>query len=92
MRWASSQAGEAARARGSAPAPAQALPPPTPNAKPSRLSGVPAAEHVTVIYDYEAQAEGDLSFTSGDATEICLAGIRKGNSCMNIESEVQGVL
>lgn len=38
--------------------------------KPSRLSGVPAAEHVTALYDYEAQAEGDLSFVTGDVIEI----------------------
>lgn len=44
--------------------------PPPPKAKPSRLSGVPAAETVTALYDYEAQAEGDLSFTTGDVIEI----------------------
>jgi amphiphysin len=54
--------GAAAKAKGSAP------PPPKP--KPSRLSGAPAAEHVTALYDYEAQAEGDLSFTTGDVIEI----------------------
>ncbi|KAJ9659291.1 BAR adaptor protein Hob1 [Coniosporium apollinis] len=54
--------GAAAKAKGAAP------PPPKP--KPSRLSGVPAAETVTALYDYEAQAEGDLSFTTGDVIEI----------------------
>lgn len=44
--------------------------PPPPKPKPSRLSGVPAAETVTALYDYEAQAEGDLSFTTGDVIEI----------------------
>lgn len=44
--------------------------PPPPKPKPSRLSGVPAAEHATALYDYEAQAEGDLSFITGDAIEI----------------------
>ena len=44
--------------------------PPPPKPKPSRLSGVPAAEHVTALYDYEAQAEGDLSFSTGDVIEI----------------------
>ncbi|KAI9835037.1 MAG: hypothetical protein M1819_002589 [Sarea resinae] len=52
----------AAKAKGAAP------PPPKP--KPSRLSGVPAVETVTALYDYEAQAEGDLSFTTGDIIEI----------------------
>jgi amphiphysin len=54
--------GSAAKSKGAAP------PPPKP--KPSRLSGVPAAETVTALYDYEAQAEGDLSFTAGDVIEI----------------------
>ena len=48
---------------------AKAKPPP-PKPKPSRLSGVPAAETVTALYDYEAQAEGDLSFMTGDVIEI----------------------
>ncbi|CAL3972754.1 hypothetical protein PZA11_004207 [Diplocarpon coronariae] len=52
----------AARSKGSVP------PPPKP--KPSRLSGIPAAETVTAMYDYEAQAEGDLSFKTGDVIEI----------------------
>ncbi|KAH8724179.1 reduced viability upon starvation protein [Phaeosphaeriaceae sp. PMI808] len=54
--------GSAAKAKGAAP------PPPKP--KPSRLSGVPAVEHVTALYDYEAQSEGDLSFLTGDVIEI----------------------
>lgn len=44
--------------------------PPPPKPKPSRLSGVPAAETVTALYDYEMQAEGDLSFRTGDVIEI----------------------
>jgi amphiphysin len=58
----SSSWGAAAKAKGAAP------PPPKP--KPSRLSGAPAAETATALYDYEAQAEGDLSFTTGDVIEI----------------------
>lgn len=54
--------GSVAKSKGAAP------PPPKP--KPSRLSGIPAAEHVTALYDYEAQAEGDLSFLTGDVIEI----------------------
>jgi hypothetical protein len=34
------------------------------------LSALPAAETVTALYDYEAQAEGDLSFSAGDVIEI----------------------
>jgi amphiphysin len=44
--------------------------PPPPKPKPSRLSGAPAVETCTALYDYEAQAEGDLSFTTGDVIEI----------------------
>lgn len=54
--------GSVAKSKGAAP------PPPKP--KPSRLSGAPAVEHVTALYDYEAQAEGDLSFLTGDVIEI----------------------
>lgn len=54
--------GSAAKSKGAAP------PPPKP--KPSRLSGAPAAETVTALFDYEAQAEGDLSFITGDVIEI----------------------
>jgi amphiphysin len=44
--------------------------PPPPKPKPGRLSALPAAETVTALYDYEAQAEGDLSFSAGDVIEI----------------------
>lgn len=58
----SSSWGSAAKAKGPAP--------PPPKAKPTRLSGAPAVETATALYDYEAQAEGDLSFTTGDTIEI----------------------
>ena len=44
--------------------------PPPPKPKPGRLSGAPVAETVTALYDYEAQAEGDLSFSAGDTIEV----------------------
>ncbi|KAI1389757.1 BAR-domain-containing protein [Hypoxylon trugodes] len=44
--------------------------PPPPKPKPSRLSGAPAVETVTALYDYSAQAEGDISFRAGDIIEI----------------------
>ncbi|KAK2755254.1 bar adaptor protein [Colletotrichum kahawae] len=44
--------------------------PPPPKPKPSRLSGAPTAETVTALYDYAAQAEGDLSFRAGDIIDI----------------------
>jgi amphiphysin len=43
--------------------------PPPPKPKPARLSGQPL-ETVTALYDYEAQAEGDLSFSTGEVIEI----------------------
>jgi len=57
-----SEWGGCAKVKGAAP------PPPRP--KPSRLSGAPAAETAIVLYDYEAQAEGDLSFSTGEVIEI----------------------
>jgi amphiphysin len=62
--------GLAAAAKTKGPAP----PPPKP--KPMRLSGTAVAETVTALYDYEAQAHGDLSFSTGDVIEI----VRKTNN------------
>ncbi|KAI9680624.1 MAG: hypothetical protein M1817_004064 [Caeruleum heppii] len=58
--------GAAAKAKGAAP------PPPKP--KPSRLSGTPATPTATALYDYEAQAEGDLSFRAGETIEVVTKG------------------
>ncbi|KAF7527016.1 hypothetical protein G7054_g10586 [Neopestalotiopsis clavispora] len=44
--------------------------PPPPKPKPSHLSKAPGAETVTALYDYSAQAEGDLSFRAGDVITI----------------------
>jgi len=44
-------------------------PPPKPKPKPMRLTA-PGVETVTALYDYAAQAEGDLSFRTGDVIEI----------------------
>ncbi|QSS58929.1 BAR adaptor protein hob1 [Histoplasma capsulatum] len=43
-------------------------PPPPP--KPARFGGSPAVETVTALYDYEAQAHGDLSFSAGEVIEV----------------------
>ena len=61
--------GAVAKAKGAAP------PPPKP--KPTRLSNsprIPQANTATALYDYEAQAEGDLSFSTGDVIEIVHRG------------------
>ena len=57
-------AGAVAAAKAKGPAP----PPPKP--KPIHLGGAPAVETVTALYDYEAQAHADLSFSTGDVIEI----------------------
>lgn len=44
--------------------------PPPPKPKPMRLSGAPAVETATALYDYSAQAENDISFRAGDIIEI----------------------
>jgi amphiphysin len=48
---------------------AKAKPPP-PKPKPSRFAAASTAETVTALYDYAAQADGDLSFSAGDTIEI----------------------
>ncbi|KAL3482211.1 protein hob1 [Aspergillus californicus] len=42
--------------------------PPPPKPKPSRFAA--AVETATALYDYEAQAHGDLSFSAGEVIEI----------------------
>lgn len=43
--------------------------PPPPKPKPGALKGA-SLETVTALYDYEAQAEGDLSFSAGEVIEV----------------------
>jgi amphiphysin len=66
----SSITGEAALASAAAAAKTKGPAPPPPKPKPTRLSGASVAETVTALYDYEAQAHGDLSFSTGDVIEI----------------------
>lgn len=44
--------------------------PPPPKPKPKALMSAPAAETVTALYDFAAQADGDLNFSAGDVIEI----------------------
>ena len=46
-------------------------PPPPPAPKPSALS---KKEHTVALYDYTAQAEGDLTFKTGDRIEVVKKG------------------
>ncbi len=48
--------------------------PPPPKPKPLRLTAAPVAERAEALYDYEAQAAGDLNFTAGDVIEIIKRG------------------
>ncbi|KAL2264720.1 hypothetical protein VTJ83DRAFT_7230 [Remersonia thermophila] len=47
----------------------KAKPPPPPKPKPLRLAAA-KVETVTALYDFSAQAEGDLSFRAGDVIEV----------------------
>ncbi len=58
--------GAAAKAKRAAP------PPPKP--KPLKFTGAPMVEKAEALYDYEAQAAGDLSFSTGDVIEILQRG------------------
>lgn len=45
-------------------------PPPPPPLKPKPKPPVPQMVYVTAVYDFDAQAEGDLSFRAGDRIEL----------------------
>lgn len=47
-------------------------PPPPPAPKPAAFAA--KKEHATALYDYAAQADGDLSFRAGDRIEIVQRG------------------
>lgn len=58
----------------SALAKSKGAPPPPPPAKPAALSAKPAADTVRALFDYEAQAEGDLSFKAGEVITVVHRG------------------
>lgn len=58
----------AAAPAAAAPAAAAAAPPPPPSTDPPAYS--PPVDTVVALYDYTAQAEGDLSFRAGDRIEV----------------------
>jgi amphiphysin len=49
---------------------AKRAPPPPPPLKPKPKPAEPAVHYVVALYDFEAQADGDLSFNTGDRIEI----------------------
>ena len=60
-----------ARSSSLASAAANKKPPPPPAPKPSALS---KKEHVVALYNFTAQAEGDLTFKTGDRIEVVKRG------------------
>lgn len=54
----------------SAAAAGKRAPPPPPPLKPKPKPPVPQTVYVTAVYDFEAQADGDLSFRAGDRIEL----------------------
>lgn len=67
--------GAAAASLGAATGAKRAAPPP-PAPKPRLAPAVPTVTYVTALYDYTAQADGDLSFVTGDR----IALVRKTDS------------
>ncbi|KAL1747301.1 hypothetical protein HDZ31DRAFT_80540 [Schizophyllum fasciatum] len=59
-----------AAASSSSVASAKKAPPPPPPLKPKPKPAAPAVQYVTALYDFDAQAEGDLSFRAGDRIEV----------------------
>ncbi|KZT24675.1 BAR-domain-containing protein [Neolentinus lepideus HHB14362 ss-1] len=53
-----------------AAAAAKRAPPPPPPLKPKPKAESPAVQYVVALYDFEAQADGDLSFNAGDRIEL----------------------
>jgi len=60
----------ASNGSGGAAAAAKRAPPPPPPLKPKPKPAEPAVHYVVALYDFEAQADGDLSFKTGDRIEI----------------------
>ena len=64
-----------ARALQCSPAPTAAgldwtEPPPPPPLKPKPKPAAPAPQYVVALYDFDAQADGDLDFKAGDRIEV----------------------
>ncbi|ETW87661.1 hypothetical protein HETIRDRAFT_424381 [Heterobasidion irregulare TC 32-1] len=66
----SSSGGVAAAAAAFNAAAAKRGPPPPPPLKPKPKPAAPAPQYVVALYDFDAQADGDLDFKAGDRIEV----------------------
>lgn len=63
-------------------------PPPIPKKKPGLMS---SPEYVIALYDYKAQAEGDLTFASGDRIEVVQRTPSQDDWWTGVVNGVQGI-
>ncbi|KAG6329019.1 hypothetical protein ID866_10069, partial [Astraeus odoratus] len=65
-------------------------PPPPPPAPPPKPKPKPESEYVTALYDFDAQADGDLSFKIGDRIEVVVKPESRGKWWTGRLNGIQG--